>query len=202
MHISLHWHAVCSCSTWLHFSWGRCEKMVYWFKTNSYSHSHSPNCGYIIIIRHWCGLLNSNIYIYIGIFSKPYSLHLLLLNLLYYIPPMHAQVVQRQWRWPNWWPHDTIMATHHPTLDTKFAMSNTIFFNIFIEILSYTTKAICKQSTDYAALCSILTSHYLNQRWPSLLMHIFITRPQWVNHQTTLLKITEKFGWGLPTPEV
>ena len=175
--------------------------MVYWFKTNSYSHSHSLNCGYIIIIRHWCGLLNS--YIYILAFSQNHILcicYCWTCCAIYH--PMHAQVVQRQWRWPNWWPHDTIMATHHPTLDTKFAMSNTIFFNIFIEILSYTTKAICKQSTDYAALCSILTSHYLNQRWPSLLMHIFITRPQWVNHQTTLFKITEKFGWSLPTPEV
>ena len=54
------------------------------------------------------------------------------------------------------------MASHHPTLDTNFSMPDSMFLNIFIKILNYTTKAISKQSTDYAALCSISFLMILN----------------------------------------
>ena len=52
-------------------------------------------------------------------------------------------------------------------------------------VLSTISQHLCSQWLGI----KLITSHYLNQWWPILLMHICITRPQWVKNMPPLVHV-------------
>ena len=71
------------------------------------------------------------------------------------------------------------MALSWRHIQTYFRELKFLYFDLdFIEICS---QVYNKQYISIGANNGLATSHYLNQRWHSILTHISVIRPQWVN---------------------
>ena len=95
-----------------------------------------------------------------------------------------------------WWSHDILMPRQ---CERQFA--DDVFKCIFLmEIVELWLKfhwnlfpmvklIVCQHWFRKWLGTTQVTSHYLNQWWPRLLTHIWVTRPQWINNDQLL-------GWG------
>ena len=65
-------------------------------------------------------------------------------------------------------------------LNENFDFQMKFHWSLFLGVL----LTICQQWFRWWLCVDQTTSHYLNHWWPSLVMHLFITLPQWINENT------------------
>ena len=81
--------------------------------------------------------------------------------------------------WLTYWGLDKMIDILHTTFSCAFSW----MFCVLIHILrKFVPKvSVHNKSASVQVRAKQATSHYLNQRWPSLVTHICITQSRWVN---------------------